>query len=160
VCEEKIRDSIDSNTVLDILAVTYLPYMEKRADVQDLRRKALTYLLEHLTAIDLSPLRKLPPVIALDVLFACQAHEAKLPIPDLSSSTAVGVGAAPSTPSATPAAGVPSTSPRTVPAPINTELRAPSSPALSPKMSPRKEDGKKDKKKDKKEKKDKKKKEP
>lgn len=145
VCEDKIRESIDTNTVLDILAVTYLPYMEKRSDIQELRRKALNYLLEHLTAVDLSPLRKLPPVIALDVLFACQAHEAKMPMPDLSVSSSSGpAGAAPMTPTAAAA------SPRTAPAPISTDLRPPSSPALTPKMSPR---NKADEKKAKKEKK-------
>lgn len=161
VCEDKIRESIDTNTVLDILAVTYLPYMEKRSDVQDLRRKALNFLLEHLTSVDLSPLRKLPPVIALDVLFACQAHEAKLPLPDSSSNSA-----APQTPSSATspaAAAAASSSPRT-PAPISTELRPPSSPALTPKMSPRskseekkaKKEKKAEEKKAKKEKKDKK----
>lgn len=152
VCEDKIRDSIDTNTVLDILAVTYLPYMERRPDIQDLRRKSLTYLLEHLTAVDLTPLRKLPPVIALDVLFACQAHEAKMPVPDMSHSQAH-----PTAPTSPTPHNAPTHSPRTVPAAINTDLRAPSSPALSPKASPRKDDkqDKKDKKKEKQEKKEK-----
>jgi len=83
VCEDKIRGGIANDTVLDILGVTYLPYMQSRPDMQELRRKAMTYLLEHFTAIDLQPLRKMnPPTIALDVLFACQAHEAKQPLPE------------------------------------------------------------------------------
>jgi len=80
VCEEKIKDSIAVNTVLEILAVTFLPHMATRADMNELKEKCVGFILEKLGDIELSALRKLHPGIAIDILFALQSREKGNPI--------------------------------------------------------------------------------
>jgi len=53
----KIKDSIAIDTVLEILAVTYLPYLSTREDIQDLWKKCINFLLENIAQIDLLPLK-------------------------------------------------------------------------------------------------------
>jgi len=81
-CEDKIKDSIAIDTVLEILSVTYLPHLSSREDIQDLWKKCITFILDNIGSIDLLPLKKMQPTIAIDVLFACQNREkgAKNPI--------------------------------------------------------------------------------
>jgi hypothetical protein len=49
--------------------------MLARPDIQELRQRCLSYALSHMAELDLTPLRRLPPVIALDLLLACQHKE-------------------------------------------------------------------------------------
>jgi len=89
-CEDKIKDSIAIDTVLEILSVTYLPHLSTRDDIQDLWKKCITFILDNIGNIDLQPLKKMQPTIAVDVLFACQNREkgAKNPI-KITSATAL-----------------------------------------------------------------------
>eukprot|EP01095_Lingulamoeba_sp_RSL-Kostka_P008481 TRINITY_DN2857_c0_g5_i1.p1 TRINITY_DN2857_c0_g5~~TRINITY_DN2857_c0_g5_i1.p1 ORF type:complete len:446 (+),score=167.38 TRINITY_DN2857_c0_g5_i1:214-1551(+) len=73
ICEDKIRNNINSETVLEILAVAYLPAGEGKQDlVAELKNKAFPYLLEHLSEIDLSKIRFMNHIIAFDILTKIQ----------------------------------------------------------------------------------------
>eukprot|EP00013_Stygamoeba_regulata_P027551 CAMPEP_0177653300 /NCGR_PEP_ID=MMETSP0447-20121125/13659_1 /TAXON_ID=0 /ORGANISM="Stygamoeba regulata, Strain BSH-02190019" /LENGTH=468 /DNA_ID=CAMNT_0019156741 /DNA_START=104 /DNA_END=1510 /DNA_ORIENTATION=- len=82
VCEGKIQNSVAVDTVLEILAVTFLPQMASKPDMNDLKERAVAFVLNNLGTIDLSGLRKLHPGIAIDILFALQAREKGLNISD------------------------------------------------------------------------------
>jgi len=74
-CEGRIQTNVAVDTVVDILNVTYLAHMETRPDIMELRASSINFLIDHLSAVELTPLRKMPAVIALDVLMALQARE-------------------------------------------------------------------------------------
>ena len=79
LCESIIKANVNGATVVDVLGVTYLKHMSEREEAQALRKSAMAYLINNLTSVDLSSLRKMDPHIALDVLFAAQAHEKSSP---------------------------------------------------------------------------------
>jgi hypothetical protein len=73
ICEDKCRTSVSSETVLDILATTYIPEMEEKPElVAELKKKTFPFILANLTEIDLTPIRKLHPNIAIDILTEIQ----------------------------------------------------------------------------------------
>ena|SRR3990167_563921 len=77
ICENKIRNSIATNTVLGILEVAYQPEMAQKQDlVEELKGKTFPFVAENFTEIDLSPLRlKMNPksvLIASDLLLYLQ----------------------------------------------------------------------------------------
>jgi len=74
-CEGRITSNVQVDTVLEILNVTYLPHMETRQDVLELRASSINFLLDNLTQVDLAPLRKMPSVIPIDVLLVSQTRE-------------------------------------------------------------------------------------
>lgn len=151
VCEGVIKANIATATAVDILGVTYLKHMAESEEAKTLRKDATTFLITNLTQIDLAPLRKMDPHIALDVLFATQAHEKASPsgakdwvkppsassgaAPASSSSSA----AAAATPSSPPAASTGSSSTALAPSTPSTPGAAdkPASNSTAPSASPR-----------------------
>jgi hypothetical protein len=58
ICEHRIRNNINKDTVLDILNVAYLPSMHDRADLrQELKEKAFNFIVNEITSVELGPLR-------------------------------------------------------------------------------------------------------
>jgi hypothetical protein len=74
-CEGRITANVAVGTVIEILGVTYLPHMQSRSDVLDLRASAISFLLANLAQVDLSLLKKMDPSISRDVVLACQQRE-------------------------------------------------------------------------------------
>ena len=73
ICEDKCRTSVSVDTVLDILQTTYIPEMEEKKDlVKELHKKTFPFILANLTEIDLTPIRKMTPDIAIDILMEIQ----------------------------------------------------------------------------------------
>lgn len=73
ICEDKCRTSVSVDTVLDILQTTYIPEMEEKKDlVRELHKKTFPFILANLTDIDLTPIRKMTPNIAIDILMEIQ----------------------------------------------------------------------------------------
>jgi len=76
ICEDIIRNNIDKDTALEILAVTYFPQMESDEIVcKELRQNSIAFILANLESVDLSALKKLDPTIALDILLARQDRD-------------------------------------------------------------------------------------
>jgi hypothetical protein len=76
VCEDKIRHGINKQTALNILRVTYLPQMEGSPDVlNEVRKNATEFILDHLSDVDLQPLKVMEPIVAIDILLASQHRE-------------------------------------------------------------------------------------
>lgn len=74
ICEDKCRTSVSCETVLDILQTTYIPEMEEKKElVKELHKKTFPFILANLTDIDLTPIRKMTPNIAIDILMQIQA---------------------------------------------------------------------------------------
>jgi len=77
-CENKIRTSIAVDTVLDILEVAYMPDIAHKQDlVEELKSKTFPFIMQHLTEIDMSPLRTMHPRIAMDILLNIQEYSRK-----------------------------------------------------------------------------------
>jgi hypothetical protein len=92
-CEGRITSNVAVGTVIEILGgvlvvpfeialvltysmlVTYLPHMQSRPDVLDLRASAISFLLANLAQVDLTQLKKMDPSISRDVVLACQQRE-------------------------------------------------------------------------------------
>lgn len=73
ICEDKIRNSINKRTVLEILNVAHMPADTGKADlVDELKSKAYPFLLEHFTEVDLSPIRFYNPLISIEILIKLQ----------------------------------------------------------------------------------------
>jgi len=69
ICEDKIRNSVSQDTALAILQTTYLKEMEDKGElVEELRNKAMPYIVENLTEIDLTPIRRMHPNMPIDIL--------------------------------------------------------------------------------------------
>lgn len=78
VCENKIRNSISVQTVLDILKVAYSPDMAQKQDlVEELKSKTWPFIMDHFTEIDLLPLRGMLKQISQDLLLKVQEHQRK-----------------------------------------------------------------------------------
>jgi len=78
VCEGIIRGDVQTDTVLGILEVAYMPQVAHKSDlVEELKQKAFPFILQHLKAIDLGPLKGMNPVIAQDILFKIQDYQKK-----------------------------------------------------------------------------------
>jgi len=76
-CEEKIRDNVGIDTVLEILAVTYLPHLSPREDIQDLWKKCITFILDNMAQIDLTPLKKKCNLLSLLMFYLLARIEKK-----------------------------------------------------------------------------------
>mmetsp|Transcript_8105 Transcript_8105/g.34094 ORF Transcript_8105/g.34094 Transcript_8105/m.34094 type:complete len:566 (+) Transcript_8105:285-1982(+) len=73
ICEDKIRNSINKSTVLEILNVAHMPADTGKADlVDELKSKAYPFLLENFTQVDLSPIRFYNPLISIEILVRLQ----------------------------------------------------------------------------------------
>jgi hypothetical protein len=77
LCENKIRNSVNIDTVLGILEVAYQPEMVAKPDlVEELKQKTFPFVLENFNAIDFTPLKaKLTPksvAIASDLILYIQ----------------------------------------------------------------------------------------
>jgi len=73
ICEDKIRTNITMETVLDVIAVAYLPVDPGKQDLnEELKNKAFPFLLEHLNQVDLARIRAMHPLIAIDLLLKIQ----------------------------------------------------------------------------------------
>jgi len=77
LCENKIRNSVNIDTVLGILEVAYQPEMVAKPDlVEELKQKTFPFVLENFNAIDFTPLKtKLTPksvAIASDLILYMQ----------------------------------------------------------------------------------------
>jgi len=78
VCIETTRKNVNKDTALQINGITYLPQMEDRETIsKELRQSTLDFILDHMDEVDLKPLKKMNPAIALDILFACQDRQKK-----------------------------------------------------------------------------------
>jgi len=81
LCENKIRNSVNIDTVLGILEVAYQPEMVAKPDlVEELKQKTFPFVLENFNAIDFTPLKaKLTPksvAIASDLVLYIQKQVA------------------------------------------------------------------------------------
>jgi len=81
LCENKIRNSVNIDTVLGILEVAYQPEMVAKPDlVEELKQKTFPFVLENFNAIDFTPLKaKLTPksvAIASDLILYIQKQVA------------------------------------------------------------------------------------
>lgn len=73
ICEDKIRNSINKSTVLEILNVAHMPADTGKADlVDELKSKAYPFLLENFTQVDLQPIRLYNPLISIEILIKLQ----------------------------------------------------------------------------------------
>lgn len=69
ICEDKIRTNVTMDTVLEIINVASMPAEPGKEDLTaELKNKAYPFLLEHLTEIDLTPLRMYNPLICIEIL--------------------------------------------------------------------------------------------
>lgn len=72
ICEDKIRNSVALDTVVAILAVSYLPSEGKQDLVDELRGKCFPFILQNLSKIDLSLIKTLHPLLTIDLLLELQ----------------------------------------------------------------------------------------
>ena len=92
ICEDKIRNNVGIDTVLEIIATAYLPAMAGKDDlVSELKNKCFPFLLDHLCDVDLGPLRTMHPNIAIDIVMRIQEAWRTMGGPE-----GVATGAAPS----------------------------------------------------------------
>jgi len=73
ICEDKIRNSINADTVLDILGVSYLPADGKQDLVDELQAKCFPFILEHLDQVNLSMAKAFNPLMTIDLLLQLQS---------------------------------------------------------------------------------------
>jgi len=73
ICEDKIRTSINKETVVSILAVSYLPAEGKQDLVDELQSKCFPFILEHLDSINLSMVKAFNPLMTIDLLLKLQS---------------------------------------------------------------------------------------
>jgi len=75
VCENKIRNSVDINTVISVLEVAYSPAIAHKQElVTHLKSKVFPFILEHYCEVNLQPLRMMNPIIAQDLLLKLQEN--------------------------------------------------------------------------------------
>lgn len=73
ICESKIRDGIDNETVLKVLELSFNPILKDKDELRkDIRTKCKRYFLEHIKEIDVSPLRTMSPPVVVDLLVYIQ----------------------------------------------------------------------------------------
>jgi len=72
ICEDKIRNSIDYDTVLDILSVSYLPADGKQDLVDELQSKCFPFILENLDKVNLTMAKAFNPLMTVDLLLQLQ----------------------------------------------------------------------------------------
>jgi len=74
LCENKIRNSIAKETVMEILEVAYQPEMAQKQDlVEELKSKTFPFIAENFSTIDLNPLRaRMSHKIASDLILYLQ----------------------------------------------------------------------------------------
>jgi len=72
VCEDKIRVSIQTDTVVPILKVAYMPETEAKPELaNELKNKAIPFAIDNITEISLEPLRMYPKIV-IDILTRIQ----------------------------------------------------------------------------------------
>jgi len=72
VCENKIRVSIQANTIVPILKVAYMPETEAKPELaNELKNKGIPFTIDNITEINLEPLR-MHPKIVIDILTRIQ----------------------------------------------------------------------------------------
>ena len=71
ICEDKIRNSISVDTVVDILGVSYLPAGDGQ-DLRELQDKCFPFILENLDKVDLSMAKGYNPIMTVDLLIKLQ----------------------------------------------------------------------------------------
>jgi hypothetical protein len=74
-----ITHNVGVDTVLPILAVCYLQYLQGVDKIESLKRNATKFVVENLTQINLAPLREMDAQIPVDLLLAIQDHAKKHP---------------------------------------------------------------------------------
>merc|ERR1712137_566507 len=72
ICEDKIRSSIELNTVIPILSIAYLPADDKQELIDELKRKCFPFILENLSKVDLQMIKASNPLMIVDLLFELQ----------------------------------------------------------------------------------------
>eukprot|EP00339_Tiarina_fusa_P009906 CAMPEP_0117026830 /NCGR_PEP_ID=MMETSP0472-20121206/19687_1 /TAXON_ID=693140 ORGANISM="Tiarina fusus, Strain LIS" /NCGR_SAMPLE_ID=MMETSP0472 /ASSEMBLY_ACC=CAM_ASM_000603 /LENGTH=442 /DNA_ID=CAMNT_0004733945 /DNA_START=461 /DNA_END=1789 /DNA_ORIENTATION=+ len=72
ICEDKIRNSVNADTVLDILGVSYLPADGKQELVDELQSKCFPFILENLDKVDLTMAKAFNPLMTIDLLLQLQ----------------------------------------------------------------------------------------
>jgi len=72
ICEDKIRTSINKDTVVAILGVSYLPAEGKQDLVDELQSKCYPFILQNLDTIDLSMVKAFNPLMTIDLLLKLQ----------------------------------------------------------------------------------------
>mmetsp|Transcript_2063 Transcript_2063/g.2958 ORF Transcript_2063/g.2958 Transcript_2063/m.2958 type:complete len:553 (+) Transcript_2063:91-1749(+) len=72
ICEDKIRNSVNADTVLDILGVSYLPADGKQDLVDELQAKCFPFILENLDKVDLTMAKAFNPLMTIDLLLQLQ----------------------------------------------------------------------------------------
>jgi len=77
ICETCIRTNITTDTVLKILAVSYLPSQGKQDLVDELRGKCLPFLLNNLDSISFGAIRSYNPLMIVDLLLELQSASKK-----------------------------------------------------------------------------------
>jgi hypothetical protein len=74
-----ISHNVGIDTVLPILAVCYLQYLQGNDKIESLKKNATKFVVDNLTQINLAPLREIDPQISVDLLLAIQDHAKKQP---------------------------------------------------------------------------------
>jgi len=72
IAEDKIRNSVNYDTVLDILGVSYLPADGKQDLVDELQSKCFPFILENLDKVDLTMAKAFNPLMTIDLLLQLQ----------------------------------------------------------------------------------------
>jgi len=72
ICEDKIRNSVAADTVMDILGVSYLPADGKQDLVDELQSKCFPFILENLDKVDLTMAKAFNPLMTIDLLLQLQ----------------------------------------------------------------------------------------
>mmetsp|Transcript_12619 Transcript_12619/g.15732 ORF Transcript_12619/g.15732 Transcript_12619/m.15732 type:complete len:569 (-) Transcript_12619:130-1836(-) len=72
ICEDKIRNSVNADTVMDILGVSYLPADGKQDLVDELQSKCFPFILENLDKVDLTMAKAFNPLMTIDLLLQLQ----------------------------------------------------------------------------------------
>ena len=72
ICEDKIRNSVAADTVMNILGVAYLPGGQQDL-VDELQAKCFPYILENLDKIDLTLVKAFNPLMIVDLLLRVQS---------------------------------------------------------------------------------------
>lgn len=73
ICESKIRNGINNETVLKVLELSFNPILKDKEELRrDIRSKCKRYFLENIKDIDVSPLRTMSSPVVVDLLIYIQ----------------------------------------------------------------------------------------
>lgn len=72
ICEDKIRTSVDMDTVLPILSIAYMPADGKQDLIDELKSKCFPFILQNLSKVNLALIKASNPLMIVDLLLEIQ----------------------------------------------------------------------------------------